>query len=229
MLPASPCPSPNAVEPECNHNSRMPALSSPSPDIAEPVCNYKSIMSASPCTSPDAAEPECDHNSRMSDLSCAWPDKTESDWDPLVTARRHNIEKSQLYRLPDDVLIKVFAPLDTCGVECFRRVSRRLGYICDNAQLKHLTQPPEYYNKRPPGRIQFVWPRTTWTACSRISFLRLLNKDRYCNGCQKARNAPDWWKRVDRLHEYLRCSGCRARHPACQFSKDQRTSRQDRT
>ncbi|ROW17274.1 hypothetical protein VPNG_01400 [Cytospora leucostoma] len=49
---------------------------------------------------------------------------------PFIAATRHNRENSQLHRLPDQVLTRIFNMLENCGVECVRRVARRFPPLC---------------------------------------------------------------------------------------------------
>lgn len=53
-------------------------------------------------------------------------------------------------------------------------------------------------------------------------FLHRLDKDRYCDGCLQARQAPDYNGRVRNLRMYYVCSACRVSHPACLFLPHER-------
>lgn len=152
--------------------------------------------------------------------------------DPLVEAIWHNQAISDLRCVPDDVLKAVIRNLDNIGIECLRRVSRKFTPLCDE---EILTRPQTFL---PIWRLKdrggpFVWPRFEvfsgpWrdsAAGERQRFLQLLSRDWYCEGCRKAREAPDWDRRVERLTRYLYCYPCNAEHPACLFSAPQRRSR----
>lgn len=155
--------------------------------------------------------------------------RTSKARDPLVESSEENYKNSYLLRLPDEILFHIYALLDACSLESFRRVSRRLCYQVGKADLGHLIPWPECRDTGPPWlkslKFSFLtqsWPRTVWTEESRGEFLRLLDRDRYCNGCLRARRAPDWPRRVEKLREYLYCAACRTQHPACLFSPEQR-------
>lgn len=152
--------------------------------------------------------------------------------DPLIEAIWHNQAISKLPRLPDCVLRAVIQTLDNCGVECLRRVSRRFIPLCEEEILaRPHTFQPRWKLKDRGG--PFVWPRfEVFSGPSRDSaageqqrLLQLLSRDWYCEGCRKAREAPNWGRRVERLTRYLYCYPCNAEHPACLFSAQQRQSR----
>lgn len=152
--------------------------------------------------------------------------------DPLIEAIWHNQAISKMPRLPDYVLRAIIESLDNCGVECLRRVSRRFIPLCEEEILArpHTFQPKA---KQKDFGGPFAWPRFKvfsgpWTdnaAGERQRFLQLLARDWYCEGCRKAREAPNWDRRVERLTRYLYCYPCNAEHPACLFSAQQRQSR----
>lgn len=149
-------------------------------------------------------------------LRCMDPDTTELD--PLITASRHNAKNSPLVRLPKTVLVMVFGLLDACSFECLRRASADLACIADLYQQGQTEYPYLACNIPRPRS----WPRPALTANYKTRFLQLLDRDRYCAGCRKAREAPNWELRVEKLRKYLYCSGCRVEHPACLFAMPQR-------
>lgn len=151
--------------------------------------------------------------------------------DPLIEAMWHNQTVSDLPRWPDNVLRSVIRNLDSCGLECLRRVSRRFTPLCDQEILtRPRTYKPRWEHKDRGG--PFAWPRFKvfsgpWedgAAAERQRLLQLLARDWYCKGCREAREAPDWDQRVRRLTRYLYCYGCDAGHPACLFSAQQRVA-----
>lgn len=151
--------------------------------------------------------------------------------EPLVEAMWLNQAISNLTRLPDNVLRNLIRNLDNCGVECLRRVSRRFIPLCDEEILArpHTHQPK---SKLKDHGGPHAWPRFKvfsgpWNdsaAGERQRLLQLLARDWYCEGCRGARDAPDWDRRVERLTRFLYCHPCKAEHPACLFSAQQRQS-----
>lgn len=134
--------------------------------------------------------------------------------------------------------------LDNSGVECMRRVARRFpplyeGVISDRPRA---FIPPESIRDGP-----FAWPCLR-SMCSmgqarellrvaegrdglpadRTQLMGLLDRDRYCDGCLAARQAPDWGQRAARLRRFLHCSVCLVDHPACLFSHSQRIQKPHR-
>lgn len=154
--------------------------------------------------------------------------------DPLVERvwRNQAISRvSQLPRLPDNVLRAVIQKLDNCGVECLRRVSRNFTLLCEEEILtRSHTLQPVWRSNNFGG--PFAWPRFEvfsgpWkdsAAGERQRLLQLLARDWYCEGCCKARESPDWDRRVERLSRFLYCYSCKAEHRACLFSAQQRLS-----
>lgn len=164
--------------------------------------------------------------------SCTPP----SEMDPLVIAALHNQTQSPLHRLPNNILVLIIHMLDNSGVECLRRAGRRFSPLCAEVVLSRpRTCLPVWDCQTGP----FLWPRFEQMCRSgqaeelmrtadgrdglpadRTRLRRLLDRDRYCDGCREG--APGWAQRARELRRYLHCSGCGADHPACLFSRSQR-------
>lgn len=152
----------------------------------------------------------------------AHPASEEPYDDPLVAATRHN-QARPFPQLPDGVVLLVASHLDDTAVECLRRASRRFPPL-----LAEAVRARDFYEGKKLALLRrgpFPWPRL-WSIKSDKpegrALLRLLDSDRYCAGCLRAREAPDWLDRVGRLRRYLRCAVCGVEHPACLFSAEQR-------
>lgn len=151
--------------------------------------------------------------------------------DPLIEAMWHNQTVSDLPRFSDNVLRSVIRNLDSCGLECLRRVSRRFTPLCDQ---EILTRPGTYQprSEHEDRGGPFAWPRfkvfsgplEDGAAAERQRLLQLLARDWYCKGCLEAQEDPEWDWRVEQLTRYLYCYGCDARHPACLFSAEERAA-----
>jgi hypothetical protein len=147
--------------------------------------------------------------------------------DPLVALFQTNLKDSRFYRLPHSILIRIASFLDRCSVECLRRAGRLFLGVCA------LAFPLEF---QPLASVDGVddllapWPspirprlRTFWAPEIQKQLLRILDRDKYCEGCKAARQRRDWGERVERLLEnYLHCSACHYDHPACLFPPDER-------
>lgn len=143
--------------------------------------------------------------------------------DPLVAAARHN-QAQPFHSLPDFILLYILSHLDDTGVECLRRVARRFPPLA--AEVVRARDFFQGDKNVPHRRGPFPWPRLcsiqTEGSAEVLELLRLLDRDRYCAGCLRARKAPDWLARVKGLRHYLECSFCLTAHPACLFSPEQR-------
>lgn len=140
--------------------------------------------------------------------------------DPIVASAQQN-QTRPLYILPAGVLIKIIEKLDDVSIECFRRAARKFSPLC--AEVIFCRYPERDYAGFSMGPCP--WPTDLSlrrNAVATAQFLRSLDKDRYCRGCLMARRAAEWKNRVARLREYLHCSACRAEHPACLFSAEER-------
>lgn len=155
--------------------------------------------------------------------------------EPLVEAMWHNQTISSLPRLPENALKIVIQNLDNCSLECFRRVSREFTPLCDKEVLNRPNTYQPIFKVKDRGG-PFAWPRFRvfngpWKENSRQErqrLIHLLSRDWYCGGCLAAQEAPDWDRRVKQLTKYLYCQPCKAQHPACLFSAQQRRSRTSR-
>lgn len=164
--------------------------------------------------------------------------------DPLIAAIRHNETYSRLHKLPEPVLIQIIRMLDNSGVECMRRVARDFPYLCHDI----IFERPGVFLPTEKGRGEsWSWPRLGSMCATgqgkellkaaegraglpedRTQLMSLLDRDRYCDGCRAAREAPDWGQRTARLRKFLHCSKCVADHPACLFSHSQRMQKPHR-
>lgn len=137
---------------------------------------------------------------------------------PLMAAAYHNKTKSPLCRLPEAVLVRLMQRCDRVTVECLRRSSRVFLHIFTVAY------PSECWQIRgepwPRSKVSWAFPMSReWLPL----FQRLIGRETLCEGCNTARAAPNWARRVAALVDtYLHCSGCRADHPVCLFSAAER-------
>lgn len=138
--------------------------------------------------------------------------------DPLVAAMWHNENLSLLHTLPDKVLLNIIEMLSNSGVECIRRVSRRFPSLC----VREVLSPSRGSNARVSETGPLKWPRFGTNSNLRPRFLKLVDRDDYCSGCQAARKSPRWDERLRQLTEYIHCAKCGADHPKCLFSATQR-------
>ncbi|ROW07876.1 hypothetical protein VMCG_03460 [Cytospora schulzeri] len=153
--------------------------------------------------------------------------------DPLAAAAWHNKTHSLIHRLPDRVLIRIIDMLDNSGVECMRRsIAERPGlYIPSESFRNGPFTWPGLRSMYPMGQAQEmlrVAEGRDGLPADRTQLMRLLDRDRYCDGCRSTREAPDWGQRAARLRRFLHCSVCLVDHPACLFSSSQRLQKPHR-
>lgn len=126
--------------------------------------------------------------------------------DPLAAAAWHNKTRSLLHRLPDHVLVQIIEMLDNSGVECIRRVARRFPYLCEDIMGHRLrtigvleqeqTGPlpwPRFLSMSPAGQAQELLRAAEGLSAmheDRWQLITLLDRDRYCDECLAAREAP---------------------------------------
>ncbi|KUI64264.1 hypothetical protein VM1G_11068 [Cytospora mali] len=154
-----------------------------------------------------------------------------------------NFLQSPLHRLPNYILVRIIDMLDNTGIECLRRSARRFPPLCANIVLgRPQTDLLEGDDETGP----FKWPRFVQMCHSgqadelmqvaqgldvlsddkRTQLRRLLDRDRYCDDCREG--APCWRQRAGEFRRYLHCSICDADHPACLFSRSQRSEKAHR-
>jgi hypothetical protein len=144
------------------------------------------------------------------------------DMDPLIAAGFRNLAHSPLCRLPEELLLDIMKRLDIVSIQCLRRVSRLFLRLfssptfrssCDNSN-----HPLDSYEHWYEPTRSFTWSK---------EFQVLLDKDLtdYCENCRTRRTHPSWTSKSNVVTTtYLHCSGCCADHPACLFSKIQRST-----
>jgi hypothetical protein len=147
--------------------------------------------------------------------------------DPLVALFQTNLKDSPFYRLPFPILLRIASFLDRCSVESLRRAGRLFLGVCASAfplDFRALASVDGVNDLLAP------WPspirphlQTFWAPKIQKELLRLLERDKYCEGCKAARQRYDWDERVERLLKtYLHCFACHYDHPACLFPPDER-------
>lgn len=123
--------------------------------------------------------------------------------DPLAAAAWHNKTQSPMYRLPDSVLAQIIDRLDNSGVESMRRMARRFPPVCaDIIDDRPGAYTPDDYGRGEPCLVSMcpagqaqellrVAEDREGLPADRSRLVRLLDRDRYCDGCRAARAAPD--------------------------------------
>ncbi|KUI69758.1 hypothetical protein VM1G_11612 [Cytospora mali] len=151
--------------------------------------------------------------------------KMDNGMDPLAAAAWHNKAHSPMHRLPDSILTQIIDMLDNSGVEYMRRVARRFPPLCEEIIYD---RPRAFLPTENPRDGPFPWPRLRSMStigqaqellrvaeglaglpADRTRLMRLLDRDRYCDG-------------------FLHCSVCLVDHPAYLFSHSQRVRKPHR-
>lgn len=144
--------------------------------------------------------------------------------DPLIAAGFHNLTCSPLCRLPEELLLDIMERLDLLSIQCLRRVSRlflRLYsspiFHSSHEMIKSYLATHDHWDK-PKYQLRDVW-------CKHLAVLLKRDLTDYCQDCQQTRTHPRWTATYVALTKvYLHCSGCQIDHPACLFSKTQRST-----
>ncbi|KAK3983858.1 hypothetical protein QBC44DRAFT_278442, partial [Cladorrhinum sp. PSN332] len=137
-----------------------------------------------------------------------------------MTALRHNIKHSPMYRLPEPAIVRLMIILDPVSLQCLRRTGHlfwqafELRFILPVPAAEYLPWP------RPP--LPFLGVITD-AECRTLA--TLLERDGFCRDCCASRRLPGWSRRVRHTTKrYLHCSGCHRDHPTCLFTPAQQKS-----
>lgn len=149
------------------------------------------------------------------------------EMDPLIAAGFHNLTRSPLCRLPEELLLDIMERLDLVTIQCLRRASRLFLRLYSSSVFSntHDMKPAElgiatFENWSEPEKdlSDNPWQQELKT---------LLGKDTlpYCQDChERRRDNLIWTRKYNALtSDYLYCSGCHTEHPVCLFSKTQRS------
>jgi hypothetical protein len=141
---------------------------------------------------------------------------------PWEQAAKHNKQHSPLYRLPQDILIKILLLLPSEDLCVLRATSALFTQVCILPAFSR-----HHYPTYTPDAVQTrrdVWqylirgwadaPGPVW---------RRLRRHLFCDRCAAFRESGEFARVRERLiTRWLYCSGCRAEHEAVYFSAAQK-------
>ncbi|CAI4212331.1 unnamed protein product [Parascedosporium putredinis] len=138
--------------------------------------------------------------------------------DPIVAPAYHNLTRSALCRLPDEVLLDIMENLDLTSLMCLRQTSRVFLILFSSPAFK------KYHplgGQRPLELDPALHPLPA--QCER--FRSLIDKDKFCPECLSARVQGDRNAKLRTLMTRpLHCDTCDVKRPALFFSASQRFS-----
>ncbi|KAK4169649.1 hypothetical protein QBC43DRAFT_198741 [Cladorrhinum sp. PSN259] len=146
----------------------------------------------------------------------------QADHQPLtpryVNTRRHNLQHSVFYRLPNAVIARLMVMLDPVSLQCLRRTGHIFFQAFEQTFMLPLPEAQDWPFPKPP--LPFLKTITDAECQALISILR---RDELCLNCREARGQPNWsWRVQQTTQKYLHCSGCRRDHPVLLFTPAQR-------
>ena len=161
----------------------------------------------------------------LTSCRCVTDPKVRADrakMDPMVADAFHNITCSPLCRLPEELLFDIIRRVDWMDLQSLRRSCRLFLYLYDSTTFSstHFVDV-----KGKTGLFPGIWNEPAPEYWDKKKLAPLLERDIHelCSGCRRARAAPDWERRYNRLTlEYMHCSGCQCDHPTGLFSAAQR-------
>lgn len=112
--------------------------------------------------------------------------------DPLVAEACYNMQRSPLYGLSDELLLKIMRHLDTTSLQCLRKVSRTFLRLSSSREFR-------CYHANDENDFNLPWQRFAFRAKDG-ELVRLLRQDlahRQCFECQERVRKWSW-------HRYLR-------------------------
>ncbi|KAK3936576.1 hypothetical protein QBC46DRAFT_394732 [Diplogelasinospora grovesii] len=139
----------------------------------------------------------------------------DMDMDPLIAPTFHNLTRSPLCSLPDDILLRVMSQADDVSLFCLRRTSRIFLRLFGDRRFRRV-HDESYFTWPWPARAR--WTRERVAAHVKPHLRPLLQRDLYCETCRNF--GPEAKRRL--RTELIYCSGCDTKHPAGLFSYDQR-------